>query len=68
MTPPAIRKAQERQRLRDAGKVRLEFVVPADKAQAVRDAVAAIQCGETQARPGQSDPAPEAPAHPSCET
>jgi hypothetical protein len=42
MTPPAIRKAQERQRLRDAGKVRLEFVVPSDKAQAVRDAVAEV--------------------------
>jgi hypothetical protein len=63
--------AERQQRKRDrqkAGLVRVEVWVPADKAQAVRDAVAAIQRGETQARPGQSGPAPEAPAHPSCET
>jgi hypothetical protein len=63
--------AERQQRKRDrqkAGLVRVEVWVPADKAQAVRDAVAAIQRGETQDRPGQSDLAPEAQGHPSCET
>ncbi len=41
MTNPADRKAKERQRRRDAGEIRLEFWVPADKADAVRAAVAA---------------------------
>jgi hypothetical protein len=36
----AERKAKERQRRKDAGEIRLEFHVSADKAQAVRDAVA----------------------------
>jgi hypothetical protein len=41
MTPAAIRKQQERQRRKEAGEIRLEFHVPAAKAEAVRAAVAA---------------------------
>ena len=41
MTPPATRKANERQRRKDAGQIKLEFWVPADKAEAVKAAVVA---------------------------
>ena len=40
MTPAHERKAKERQRRKDAGEVRLEFWIPADKAESVRAAVA----------------------------
>lgn len=40
MTPPATRKAKERQRRKDAGQIKLEFWIPADKAEAVKAAVA----------------------------
>jgi len=39
MTLPNTRKAQERQRRRDAGQVKLEFWVPADQAGNVKEAV-----------------------------
>jgi hypothetical protein len=38
----ATRKQRERQRRKDAGEVRLEFWVPADTADAVREAVADV--------------------------
>ncbi len=42
MTHPTERKANERQRRKDAGEVRLEFWVPADKAAAIKEVVAAV--------------------------
>lgn len=48
MTPANERKAKERKAKRDAGLVRVEVWVPADKAEAVRAVISAIVEGNAQ--------------------